>query len=342
MEMTVSPVILNGATVSRRVLPRNLRPEDERLFRHEYEMDIPASVLLKLSDVTILPFGWFFDGWRIDPEGCVNRAMPPPKVHAKALADRLLSLVQGREHRDDGLWVTDHRARAYYHWMTEALPRLHVAQRHGTAGTLLLPAHFARLRFVGETLAAFGVDRPVYLPADKVTVVNHLNLATTTAPSGNFSDALFRDVGQRLKAHFAAGKVPARRIYISRRLASRRRIVNEDALLPVLARFGFETVAMETLSMADQVAVCSEAEILVSNHGAGLTNMMFMAPGGKVMEIRKQDDDHSNSFFSEASAIGLDYFYMLAPPTTPMRSAHVADVIVDPQRFEAVLSQVCA
>ncbi len=342
MEMAVSPAILNGAMVSTRALPRNLRPEDEPLFRHEYEMDIPASVLLKLNDVTILPFGWFFDGWRIDPEGCVNRTIPRRKVHARAMADRLLGIFQGHEHRDAGLWVTDHRARAYFHWMTEALPRLHVAQRHGVEGRLLLPAHYARLPFVTETLTAFGVEKPIYLPPDKVTVVGRLNLATTTAPSGSFSDALFRDVGQRLKAHFAAGKCPSRRIYISRRLATRRRIRNEDQLLPILSRFGFETVVMEKLGMAEQIAVCSEAAILVSNHGAGLTNMMFMAPGGKVMEIRKQADDHSNTFFSEASAMGLDYFYLLAPPANPLRSAHTADLMVDPARFATALSEVCA
>jgi capsular polysaccharide biosynthesis protein len=342
MEMAVSPAVLNGAIVSRRTLPRNLRPQDEPLFRHEYQMVIPASVLLPRRDVTILPYGWFFDGWRIDPEGCVNRSMPPLKVHAKALADRWLSAFQGRDHRDEGLWVTDHRARAYYHWMTEALPRLHVARHHGVDGPLLLPAHYARLRFVAETLPAYGIDGPVYLSGDRVTVVSRLNLVTPTAPSGNFSDALFRDVGARLRKHFAPGTRPSRRIYISRHLATRRRVRNEDRLLPILSRFGFEIVHMEKLSMAEQVAVCSEAAILVSNHGAGLTNMMFMAPGGRVMEIRKEGDDHSNSFFAEASATGLDYFYMLAPPANPVRSAHMADVIVDPRRFEAVLAELCA
>ncbi len=340
MDMTVSPPVLNDAVVSRRKLPRDLRPEDDRLFRHEYEAVIPASLLLRLNDVTILPYGWFFDGWRIDPEGCVNRTMPPPRVHAKALADRLAGFFQPHQRREEGLWVTDHRSRAYYHWMTEALPRLHVAARHGVEGRLLLPAHFARLRFVAETLAAYGVD-PVYLPAQKVTVVSRLNVATSTAPSGTFSDALIREVGARLRDHFASGARPSRRIYISRRLASRRRIRNEDDLLPILARFGFETIEMERLSIAEQVAVSAEAAILVSNHGAGLTNMMFMAPGGRVLEMRKQGDNHNNSFFCEASAMDLAYFYMLAAPVNSRQSAHLADVVVDPRAFEAALAKVC-
>ena len=46
---------------------------------------------------------------------------------------------------------------------------------------------------------------------------------------------------------------------------------------------GFETVYTEELSFAEQVRLFSETRCLVSIHGAGLTNLMFMPPGGHML-----------------------------------------------------------
>src|ERR1035437_4173888 len=57
----------------------------------------------------------------------------------------------------------------------------------------------------------------------------------------------------------------------------------------------------------DQVAILSKARYVASNHGAGLTNMLFMRPGGRVLELRREGDAHNNCFFTLASALKLDY-----------------------------------
>ena len=82
---------------------------------------------------------------------------------------------------------------------------------------------------------------------------------------------------------------PRRRIYVARSDAKKRRLLNEEAVLPVLERHGFEIVAPGTLSFRDQAALFAQAEIIAGPHGAGLTNILFAPPGADVIEISPAD-----------------------------------------------------
>ena len=59
---------------------------------------------------------------------------------------------------------------------------------------------------------------------------------------------------------------------------------------------------------------CWRARYIVSNHGAGLTNMLFMKDGGSVLELRHVSDCINNCYFTLASALDLKYFYQTCAP----------------------------
>ncbi len=122
------------------------------------------------------------------------------------------------------------------------------------------------------------------------------------------------------------------KIYISRRHAGKRRIVNEDEVCDVLRSFGFETICTEELSFEQQIRVCSRARYIVSNHGAGLTNTLFMKDGGNVLELRHETDRISNCYFTLSSALNLNYFYQTCAPVNDAHP-HTADLIVDPKEL---------
>ena len=72
---------------------------------------------------------------------------------------------------------------------------------------------------------------------------------------------------------------------MTRRRAARRRVVNEQDLLPVLREFGFEVIETERLSFHEQIQLFSHAEAVVGPHGAGLANLCFAPEGCKVLEF---------------------------------------------------------
>lgn len=76
-----------------------------------------------------------------------------------------------------------------------------------------------------------------------------------------------------------------RKIFISRRDARVRRMVDEEALGPVLKEYGFESHELSRLTFDEQTALFSDASHIVGLHGAGLTNAVFAPTGVKVLEI---------------------------------------------------------
>lgn len=78
-----------------------------------------------------------------------------------------------------------------------------------------------------------------------------------------------------------------RRFFVGRddRQSRSRRMAGEDLLFEHLALFGFEYVVFESLSPLEQIALMANAEMMISPHGAGFTNMLFAGPQACVIEL---------------------------------------------------------
>uniref|UniRef100_UPI003BAB08B1 glycosyltransferase family 61 protein n=1 Tax=Stappia sp. TaxID=1870903 RepID=UPI003BAB08B1 len=100
--------------------------------------------------------------------------------------------------------------------------------------------------------------------------------------------------------------LPGRRLYITRGGALRRPFLNEAEVLEALAPYGFEVVDCATLSVADQRTLFAQAEMVVAPHGAGLTNIVWAAPGTVLLEFMPRR--HANPCFMDLAAqAGLVY-----------------------------------
>lgn len=76
-----------------------------------------------------------------------------------------------------------------------------------------------------------------------------------------------------------------RRLFIDRSDARHRRIVNVDALRSTLEAFDLELIQLTGRSVAHQAALFHDASLVVANHGAALSNLVFCAPGTRVIQI---------------------------------------------------------
>ncbi len=78
-----------------------------------------------------------------------------------------------------------------------------------------------------------------------------------------------------------------RRFWVGRddTLSRARLMKGEEELIDMLGLFEFESVVFERLSPLEQIAIMANAEMMVSYHGAGFTNMLFAAPDAWVVEI---------------------------------------------------------
>ncbi len=331
--------ILCEGQLSRRKAPVNLRAEDAVLFSHEMERDIPSTRLLELRDVWASADGFLFKGGRLLPESFAfpaNRAQWKTRSVVKFLAGNYL-LRRRRRLRRPAAWIIDDWSFGYFHWLADALSRLYTIRHLLGEMPLLLPRKYEGLEFVRSSLEAFGVREVEYIGEGEVVQCERLFVPTQTAPSGHYNEEVIRDIGEIVGAAYGDEAADDGRIYISRARAPKRRIVNEDEIIGALGEFGFRVVYAEEHSFAEQVRMARAARFLVSNHGAGLTNMIFMRPGGRVLELRHHTDRINNCYFTLASALGLDFYYQPCEPERPGEDAHTANLLVKDSELRANL-----
>jgi capsular polysaccharide biosynthesis protein len=217
--------------------------------------------------------------------------------------------------------------------MTDALPRLLTIRGRVENATLLLPGAYAGQRYVRASLKPFSigelkfVQEPLYCAS--------LKMPTHTAPTGNYNEGLVRGLRSLYSDFYQAarGERAGDRIYVSRGKAQKRKVVNEEECRAVLEEYGFRTVYFEDYSFEQQVRIALDTRYLISIHGAGLTNMLFMKAGGSVLEMRQRGDAFNNCYFSLASALELKYFYQLCRSQNPGEDAHTANLLVDAKRL---------
>lgn len=232
--------------------------------------------------------------------------------------------------------------RGYYHWILESVPQLLEARRTISDFTLLLPASYTEA-FYTDTLRLLQLTKVERLQPQTMYYVPELALPVLPEPQGNYSAVTMREVKNVLFA--AAGIVPApkpTRLYISRRKAPRRKVLNEAELEQLLGRYGFQCVCLEDFSFEDQLRLCASANVLVSMHGAGLSNMIFMPEQTTVVEFRKFDDGHNYFFTRLGETLGYQYHLLYCPAADEQQSVQDADLYVDVAELEVILQQLPA
>lgn len=333
-----APVIREGG-VAARVPPANLRPGDEDLFAHERVREIPPTRLVELRGVSATPEGLLFKGASLLPESFSSPVMMRQYLARrrgvlKFFAKNLL-LRRRRRIGEPCLWVTDDWSNGYFHWLADALPRLYAARDAARDLVLLLPHGFERLGFVTASLKLFRVRRVEYVGADEVCVCERLFMPTHTAPSGHYNEPLVRELrdflleGCGAGAGVAAAASAGGRLYVSRGRAPKRKLSNEPEVARTLEESGFRVVYLEEYPFEEQVRLAASARHLVSSHGAGLTNILFMREGASVLELRREGERERNWFFNLASAAGVRYYYQNCAPAIGGDDPHSGDLFAD-------------
>jgi hypothetical protein len=102
----------------------------------------------------------------------------------------------------------------------------------------------------------------------------------------------------------------AKRLYISRGDADRRRITNEADLTAALQARGFISVQLAKIPVEEQVGLFRNAEIVVGPHGMGLTHIVMGKNIGRVIELFHPDAG-TNAYAFVARSAGMNYDYVL-------------------------------
>jgi capsular polysaccharide biosynthesis protein len=139
--------------------------------------------------------------------------------------------------------------------------------------------------------------------------------------------------------------VTGRKVYISRAKALRRKVANEQEVIALLKQFGYEIHCMEDLTFTDQVKLMMQSSHLVSIHGAGLTNMLFMQEGSQILELyldpyRYNKIPFSKSYFRLAGILNHNYYYLFSDPVGNNNTIYDADIVINLDNLKKYLDEV--
>ncbi len=219
----------------------------------------------------------------------------------------------------------------YYHWLFDVLPKISLLQR----AQLPISHYYAETSFgfQRDSLRLLGIDQ--IIPAQDNPIISASALALATFPCRK---GVSKWICEYLREQFQPGK-GKRRLFISRRDASVRRIINEEECAPILEHFGFETIVPGQLTFEEQVAHFREAEVILAPHGAGLSNIVFAPASAKVIEIYSPRST-CICFWSISNLLGMEYYYFrgVNDPSTYAASEPAHDHIrVDPSKLKSTL-----
>ncbi len=265
--------------------------------------------------------------------------------HWRAAIERLVQ--SETEERSPVVWITDNWSCGYFHWIGDALPRLELASRSHDLSklTLLLPYKYRTQNYMPQSLQPFGLKEVRFLRRFERVHCREMVLPPHVKSTGVFDGSIIADMRQRFLSYLNQTASPeheaianhGERIYISRTKAPKRRVRNEDEIVPVLRNHGFTVLTAESHDWAYQTRVAAGAKFLVSNHGAGLTNMLMMEPESHVLEILDDVGRTPACYQSLADASKLDYASMTATRVNRNQSVHHGDVWVDPEKLDAAI-----
>jgi capsular polysaccharide biosynthesis protein len=180
-------------------------------------------------------------------------------------------------------------ANNFHHWLYDNIPRLHLIKEAGLMdGIDYFVMDYENLAFQNEVLKKVGI------PVEKILNCHdnwsfHIKAKTLIVPSlpsrlGVVSDWTVDYLRKLLLPPIQQTKL-SKRIYISRKKAPTRKVVNETELFSYLQHQGFVEYFAEDCSLENTAILFSESEFIVGVHGSGLSNLAFASKGVKVIDI---------------------------------------------------------
>jgi hypothetical protein len=314
-------------------LPKNLKEKDRSIFfdiqkrkAKQVDLHLFKDVFLVFDTIIINFFIW-------------DELTHAIRLKILAKLKRLYFFLTRKTVKiEKGVWIIDNWSNNFYHWNSEALPRLVTCLPYLDNHPVLLPEEFIGIKYVEESLKLLGLDIFFFDKRINLVISDLISVSKAGYVIDFQKNSLFKL--RDLMWEHAENSAVWRRIYISREYANHRKVLNENDVIELLRIYNFEVVYFELLSVKDQIMLMKQTKVLVGLHGAGMVNMLYMPPKGNVLEFRNKDDSWvlSQSFYSLASILEHDYFYTDNSATSDKTG--FADFNIDVGKLEEALIQL--
>ncbi len=205
----------------------------------------------------------------------------------------------------------------YFHYMLEILGRLALLEMHSIAYDYVYVPNYRP--YMKESLELWGIDPSRIIDATNQTILKASNvivpsLVSTVQTNGmpRLVHYVHQDILLYIKHKLLAAalqkescKTFSKKVFISRKDAGTRKLLNEDEVFALFEPLGFQSYVLSSMSLVDQILLFHQADVIVGPMGSGLTNIMFCQPHVKIYDLFQKRRDCTLFFI--AQLLNLSY-----------------------------------
>jgi hypothetical protein len=172
-------------------------------------------------------------------------------------------------------------SQGFYHWWTDVLPRLEMLSIFpGDVGILVR----GPLRsYQKESLEMLGLLDQIRETPENHLIVEEYYFSSPVGMTGCTNPRSVRWLREKFLRHASSRSTPSR-FFVSRE-SKTRGIANQKEIGAYLQSSGWSVVDLEKLTVAEQIAHFKNADTVIAEHGAGLTNILWCNPGCRILEL---------------------------------------------------------
>lgn len=299
----VSQIQLRDEEIFEIPFPSNIRKQDAKNFYYGKVKHYPEITAHCITDVTALRSGFLLKGGGFLPQTFIDKSQRYNFL-GKALNFRIKAYLNTQRVKlEEALWIYHPWGDNFFHWHFDVLQKWLLFRQTAKTVPVIIPKEWLERRYVLETLEYYNVPYVKLLESARL-VVRKLWFIEPT-----FNGRIF------LKECWMANKLEEKegeiKIYISRGIDAKRKVINEVNVISMLKQRGFKIVNSESLSYREQVNLFQNASIVIAPHGAGLTNLINVPSNSKVIELRSNREMLLTYYMELCGVLGLEYNCLL-------------------------------
>lgn len=327
----------------KRRLPVNFNPLDQNIFNHLLGIELPEPSYSIYKYSLVFKNGILFNFSGVAKQSLLYDIRLKEiggyfiilKMIIKEVLKGSLKFISNKN--GSVATVVNEWSNNYFHWVTEVLPKVYFLKNCNKDFSILLPSNFVA-EYQLTSLRQMNVPI-IYF--DRTVFIKKIYLPSRQSPySAHYNPTIIRGLSNQLVAKTDVNLNLGRFIYITRRNANIRKIENEKEVISLLCKYDFKIIEFESLSFQQQISVSYNAEIMISIHGAGLTNMIFCKPGTVILEFSLVNQILDKCYYTLADACHLSYYYQFCNSTDMSLDYYSANLIVDIKLLNQNLAQI--
>ena len=194
----------------------------------------------------------------------------------------------------------------FFHWIFDAMPKLYALEKFPSLRKLPIIIRNPLNSYQVEMFKIFGVKNKIICTNGKSFKAKKLFVPTLPSPPV-YSKPVVAWLKKKFLINMKKNSLSKKnRIYISRKDAKHRKVINDQQISDALKKFNFKTLVLSQLTLKEQINEFRNAECIILPHGSGASHLLFAQKNCKIIEL--QSPSQLNNMFGCLAKI-LDYKY---------------------------------